>query len=466
MPKVLIIEDNGVILNLVRSGLRSDPAWDLLFATDGERGLSLALQHSANLSAVLLDVFLPRLDGRQVLTRLREQGYTLPIVAISGDAQALEEMEQRGATMTIAKPFGGDLIAAALRALVVDTGASAASPERAIGDAAFDRFDGQVVPSMHALDLDIERVEHHIRVAVERRRYAGSADWEEFLLVNGAAVREGDLIRPTVAGALAFAPHPERWLLAHGVDVAEFVGEHARSTSLRFQQPIRGSIFAVIERTVDLLWARIDHATSVDARHGVAQLQHDAYPYIVLRELTVNALCHRDWRIEGAIVRIQIFSDRIEWLSPGGLPQGVAVQELRDRQLSRNPALALLLYQAGVIERFGLGLDTVFDTLQAHGHAPPELLDLGHTFCVRVFSRPGAPDTRAARQPLAAGLTMRQRKLLALIEEHEEISAPLLAEALGETKGAVLRDLNQLIAKGAVYTIGAARSTRYRRHSD
>lgn len=456
MPKVLIIEDNDVVLNLARAGLRNDPAWELLFATDGERGLSLARQHLPSLSAIILDVFLPRLDGRAVLAQLRESAPSLPIIAVSGDAQALDDMRRRGATITLRKPISGERLADVLHALVPLSGAAAS--ERSADSPAFDR---QAVRQMHVLDLDIERIQRHIRIAIERRRYAGPAEWQEFLLANGAAVQEGDAIRPTVAGALAFAPHPERWLIAHGVDVAEFATTQARSNSVRLQQPIRGNIYAVIERTVDLLWARIDHASTVDARHGVAQQQYDAYPYIVLRELTVNALCHRDWRIEGAIVRIQVFPDRIEWISPGGLPAGVDVHDLRDRQLSRNPTLAQLLYQAGVIERFGLGLDTVFDTLDALGRPPPEIADLGHSFRVCVFARP--KDGRLAFAPaLQPELSQRQRRLLALIERHEEASAPMLAESIGETKGTVIRELNALIAKGVICTVGAARATRYR----
>jgi ATP-dependent DNA helicase RecG len=325
-------------------------------------------------------------------------------------------------------------------------------------------FDSQPVQRMAVRDLDNESIQRHIREAVKRQRYAGPTDWQEFLLEQGGAVQDNHHLRPTVAGALAFAPRPERWLVASGIDVAEFSGSKPLSTNIRFQQPIRGNIFAVIERTVDLLWARIDHASTLDPEHGVTQVQTDAYPRVVLRELTVNALCHRDWSVEGSIIRIQIFPDRIEWISPGGLPPGIRVSELRDRQFSRNPMLAQFLYQAGVIERFGLGLDTVFDALQAADHPPPDLIDQGHTFIVRVFAKPvqyGAEAKRPNTTPVA--LTRRQEQILALLSDSEDHTTAELAQSIDESTWTVQRELNTLIECKLVISIGQARARRYRR---
>ncbi len=324
-------------------------------------------------------------------------------------------------------------------------------------------FDSQPIPQMDVRDLDKEHIQRHIRESVKRQRYSGPIDWQEFLLEQGGAVQSNHHLRPTVAGALAFAPRPERWLIASGIDVAEFSGSKPLSTNIRFQQPIRGNIFAVIERTVDLLWARIDHASTLDSEHGVTQVQTDAYPHVVLRELTINALCHRDWSVHGSIIRIQLFPDRIEWISPGGLPHGLTVEDLRDRQFSRNPALAQLLYQVGAIERFGLGLDTVFDALQAAEHPSPDLIDQGHTFIVRVFARPVQHETAVERQHAPSStLTRRQERLLVILADGTDHTTAELAQAVGESTWTVQRELNILIDCKLVIPIGQARARRYR----
>lgn len=457
MRKVLIIEDNDVALSLVRAGLRNDPGWEIMFATDGERGLALALQHLSTLDAVVLDLYLPKLDGHIVLDRIRAAAPTLPIVVVSADPTALAEMQQRGATITLPKPVSGEKYAQILHALIPRQDQAVA-----IASTAYEpSFDRRPVPRMHLLDLDLSLIQNHINKATESRRYDGPAGWQEFLLVNGGAVEEGETLRPTIAGALVFAQRPERWLIASGVDVAEFTGQSPDSRKVRFQQPIRGNIFSVIERTVDLLWARIDHVSPLDPVHGVSRIQEDAYPQIVLRELTVNALCHRDWSQEGSVVRIQLFPNRIEWISPGGLPPGVTVQKLREAQLARNPALAQLLYQAGVIERFGLGIDSVLDALQSAGHPSPEMEDQGMAFLVRAFGIPvGHNDASTTTAPR---LTKEQQRILTFLANNIEHKASDIAQEVGYSVSSAHRDLKFLIGLGLVIGSGEARARRYRR---
>lgn len=462
MPKVLIIEDNDATLKLLRAALRQDPTWEVLFASDGERGLELATQHIQTLRAVILDVFLPRLDGRIVAERIRALAPALPIIGISGDADTLDEMKARGATHTLSKPLIGTRVAELLQALTNNSHIAVGQP-RGNSDAERVSPDRRPILGMHALDLNIERVQMHIRTAVERRRYEGPTDWQEFLHEHGCIIEESAVLRPTLAGALAFASRPEAWIEESGVDVAEFSGTRPNATEVRLLRPFRGNIFSVIERTVDHLWARIDHTSSL---HGVEQVPTSAYPHIVLRELTVNALCHRDWNLQGSLVRIQVFNDRIEWISPGGLPEGVKVTALRDTQVSRNRVLARLLYEAGVVERFGLGLDTVLDTLQEEGHPAPEMIDLGHSFIVRVFGKPISADLTATRKlPPSASLTQRQLRLLNILSSDEH-SATDLAEAIGESKWTILRELNALVEQQLVVAVGAARARRYRRTTD
>src|SRR5262245_33396489 len=120
MPKILIIDDDEMALGLMRTNLPAD--WNLIFARDGELGLEMAAQHHAELSAVVLDIFLPRLDGRVVVEQIHATAPNLPILAISGNTVALEEMKARGATAVLPKPFWGEQFVEALHALISPPG--------------------------------------------------------------------------------------------------------------------------------------------------------------------------------------------------------------------------------------------------------------------------------------------------------------------------------------------------------
>jgi len=60
------------------------------------------------------------------------------------------------------------------------------------------------------------------------------------------------------------------------------------------------------------------------------------YPFEAIRESVVNALAHRDYLREGANVQIDIFDDRIEVTSPGGLLPGLNIKKLEGSHETRN----------------------------------------------------------------------------------------------------------------------------------
>ncbi len=269
--------------------------------------------------------------------------------------------------------------------------------------------DRQPVPGALLTDLDLALVQRHITIAKERGRYDGPAEPLEYLRLHHGVIDISGTLVPTVAGILVFAPAPERFLSASGIDIAQFSGPSPRSTDLRFMEQVREPLFTAIDHAVQTLWVRSEHGYRID---GAQRIEEHAYPEIVLRELTVNALCHRDWGQEGSRVRIQMLPRHIEWVSPGTLPSGVTIDNLRTAQVSRNRALAQLLFHAGYVEEFGIGLDTVFDTLRDANHEPPWIQDDGHFFTFRVTGK----IVVLATQPRPLPLNDRQASILAIIE--------------------------------------------------
>ena len=63
------------------------------------------------------------------------------------------------------------------------------------------------------------------------------------------------------------------------------------------------------------------------------------YPVAALREAITNAVMHRYWFIDGANVFVEIYEDRIEVSSPGGLPGGMLPEDLGSKSVRRNPRL-------------------------------------------------------------------------------------------------------------------------------
>ena len=80
------------------------------------------------------------------------------------------------------------------------------------------------------------------------------------------------------------------------------------------------------------------------------------YPADALREAITNAVMHRDWFFEGANVFVEIYTDRIEVVSPGSLPKGMTLADLGHKSIRRNALIADLLHRIDFIEKAGTGI--------------------------------------------------------------------------------------------------------------
>jgi ATP-dependent DNA helicase RecG len=315
-------------------------------------------------------------------------------------------------------------------------------------------LDGQPVVGARLSDLDVALVQRHINAARERERLRGPTEPESFLRhARAAAIVDGELV-PTLAGILMFANDPGQWVPSAGVDVAQFHGMIARSTDIRFLEQVRGPLPAVVERTVQILWDRTDHGYRLEPAERV---EEHAFPRVVLRELTVNALFHRDWSLTGSRVRVSIHPDTLVWSSPGELPPGIRIEDLLEIQHARNPILVQLAFEAGLIEGLGLGLDTVFDALRLNGSPPPELRSSAQMFTVQVVGREITIRPQVSDTP-----DERQQALVELLREQGPLSISDLAILLGRNRRTLQRDLRALIDRQEVEATGETNNRRYR----
>ncbi len=98
------------------------------------------------------------------------------------------------------------------------------------------------------------------------------------------------------------------------------------------------------------------------------------YPPQALHEAMINALAHRDYEIIEP-TRITVFSDRIEILSPGSVPTGVSVEELRKGQSPakwRNQSIAWFLNRLQLAQAEGQGIPTILRSMREEGCPPPQ----------------------------------------------------------------------------------------------
>ena len=80
----------------------------------------------------------------------------------------------------------------------------------------------------------------------------------------------------------------------------------------------------------------------------------------VVREALLNAVSHRNYQLSGSVF-VRQYRDRLVVESPGGLPAGVTLDTILDRQSPRNRRIAEILALCGLVERSGQGMNFIYE---------------------------------------------------------------------------------------------------------
>jgi ATP-dependent DNA helicase RecG len=237
----------------------------------------------------------------------------------------------------------------------------------------------------------------------------------EDVLVNiEAAERAGGKLLFRNAGVLFFAKNVRHFfnqayvtcLLAKGTDKVHVLD----------RKDFDGGIVADIEDAMRFIERNTRTAWRIEAlrRQNIPE-----YPMKALREAITNAVMHRDWFIEGANVFVELYTDRIEVVSPGGLPKGMTLADLGTKSVRRNALIADLLHRIDFIEKAGTGVKRIRDEAREGGYPDPVWQANG--FTTAVF-RPN-PEVRTA----AATQQGPSRGPVGAQEAHGEAHEPMTA---------------------------------------
>jgi len=125
-------------------------------------------------------------------------------------------------------------------------------------------------------------------------------------------------------------------------------------------------------------------------------------PYEALREGVINAIIHRDYFQKGANVMIEIYDDRIEIVSPGGLVKGLSPENFGEKSVLRNPNIADLFQRINYIEKMGTGIKRMQNMISAAGLSPIKF-DFSELFVTATFYRSGLIAESGAKSGTESG---------------------------------------------------------------
>jgi ATP-dependent DNA helicase RecG len=304
-------------------------------------------------------------------------------------------------------------------------------------------------------DLDPQVIDGFLEGRQRRRRALARGEAHEVLEAMG--YMRGGL--PTVAGLLLFGRAPQTRFPQSGLLFVRFEAPAARGAPDEPAYGRREEIEGPLPRLIESAWQILtDEMQTRAVLRGLVREERSEYPLFAVREALVNAVCHRDYRIHGRRIELRMYPDRLEVVSPGGLPGFITLDNLVEEHYSRNPRLVAGLFQWGFVEELGLGIDRMIEEMVADGRPPPAFAATPYSFKVTLAAARERPPLPAWEQDLSE----RQARALNFAREHGRIANRDYRELCPEVSAETLRlDLADLVRRGLLMKVGDKKGTYY-----
>ena len=189
------------------------------------------------------------------------------------------------------------------------------------------------------------------------------------------------------AALLLFAQNVSKWHPRSQVRVLKIDGTQLKTGhdyNVTHDQETNQNIVKLIDESWNLIRPHlVETRFSQDARFKTQII----YPELACKEALINAIAHRDYSNEGMGVEVNVFTDRLEIISPGGLLSSVSIEDLRKltgAHQSRNSLVAKVLRELGYMRELGEGMRRIFKLLRDSDLTPPLLASTPDRFSITL----------------------------------------------------------------------------------
>ena len=276
-------------------------------------------------------------------------------------------------------------------------------------------------------------------------RYSGLSD---LTLMRKLQVIKEDKV--TIGGLLFFGKQDDinDLLIDFRIDYLEIPGTSYKNSTVRYsfrlseEENLFMFYFAIIER----LSKKIDIPFKMTASGFSTNIQPQ---FIAIREALVNLLMHSDY-FSTQKPRIRVFSDRIEFMNPGGLPKDIVSILKEDFSKPRNPIIARIFRIIGLAESAGSGFTKMFNGwFSGHNVKPDCFSELDYYSITFPFTPVNVP----VNVPVN-----RVEKIIEFIENKKNITISVLADKLSVNEKTIKRDIEKLKTQHRLKRVGSDKS--------
>ena len=183
------------------------------------------------------------------------------------------------------------------------------------------------------------------------------------------------------------------------------------------------------------------------------RIDSQAYPDVAVREALLNSIVHRDYSFSASTL-ISIYTDRIEFVSIGGLMPGIAIDDIMiGVSVCRNPGLANVFYRLQLVEAYGTGMKKIRNAYK-NAKVQPIVENSNNAFKIVL------PNLNA-KEPPNRSVTAKESIIIAIAEEKGAVTRADVESKLAISASTASRLLRRMVNDGLLVQNGSARSTKY-----
>lgn len=267
------------------------------------------------------------------------------------------------------------------------------------------------------------------------------------LLINiGLAQKQQNRLLLTRAALLFFGRDPQKHFPEAYVTSALYADETRAKVLDRID--IKGPLEEQVSSAVGFIRRNLRVSYRIEKAEPREEIPE--IPEAVYREAVLNALTHRDYFSDTTHVYVHMHPGRMEISNPGGLPDGLSLEELGTRAVPRNRLIADIFYRMGYVERLGSGIYRMRSAMAAEHLPAPRFLPTVNAFRVELFS-----------SFLTAGLSQEEAEICQWLSHKGRATIKEFLEAFSLAKATMNRRLAKLAKDGLIKVHGSGRGTFY-----
>ncbi len=236
-------------------------------------------------------------------------------------------------------------------------------------------------------------------------------------------------------------------------------------------------IFSNIDNSLRFI---LNHINLKGEIKGLYRTDTYEIPVEALREALINAFIHRDYINEGRDVKVGVYDDIVNIVSPGGFPSSITQEDIENgRSEARNKIIANLFKELGLIEFWGTGIKRIKESCKKHGLKEPVIKETGDFVDVEIYRNYNADNCVNQNSSIKVAdssikvadssikiphdnLTEQEVEIIRFLSENNKIESDDVENLFGVKSARARRILKNMVDNNILVRLGKGRATHYK----